>query len=179
MANLIIKENGEIRTTPAVNGEELLIQAPCNCSEVNGVQINNVEFPFYDAAGKSLANITGLFAQGSLIRIMIDTLNARAYILNGAVPRLRIVEVLATLSADGWNDTAPYTQTVTINGMEADTNGMVRVNYQTATAEQRNVARKAMLCLTEQGENTITITADGELPTVNIPIVVRMDIKDA
>lgn len=84
MANLIIKENGEVRTTPAVNGEELTIQAPCNCSDVTGVQINNVAFPFYDAAGNSIVSIRNKFAEGSLIRVMIDTVNVRAYILNSA-----------------------------------------------------------------------------------------------
>lgn len=84
MANLIIQENGEIRTRSAVNGEELTIQAPCDCSAVEGVQINNVVFPFYDAAGNSIVDIRNKFSTGSLIRVMIDTINARAYILNSA-----------------------------------------------------------------------------------------------
>lgn len=84
MANLIVQENGSARTTPAVNGEELTIQAPCDCSAVEGVQINNVAFPFYDAAGNSIVDIRNKFSTGSLIRVMIDTVNARAYILNSA-----------------------------------------------------------------------------------------------
>lgn len=84
MANLIIQENGKARIRPAVNGEEITIKAPCDCSAVTGVQINNVTFPFYDAAGNSLANIRGKFAESSLIRVMIDTVNVRAYILNSA-----------------------------------------------------------------------------------------------
>lgn len=180
MANLIIQENGQVRYRPAVNGEEITIQTPCNCSEVTGVQINNTTFPFYDTLGNSLENITGLFAKDSLIRVLIDTVNVRAYILNGAVPRLRIVEVTAKLSHSNWSGSeAPYTQSVTINGMTDTTPGIARVNYQTATVAQRNEARKAMLCLTSQGTDTVTITADGEKPTVDIPIVIRMDIKDA
>lgn len=84
MANLIIQEKGAARTIPAVNGEELTIHAPCDCSEVTGVQINGVAFPFYDAYGRSLENISGKFIEGSLIRVMIDTVNVRAYILNSA-----------------------------------------------------------------------------------------------
>lgn len=82
MANLIIQENGVARTRPAVNGEEVTIKAPCDCSAVTGVQINGIAFPFYDALGNSLANINGLFAEGSLIRVLVDTDNTRAYILN-------------------------------------------------------------------------------------------------
>lgn len=84
MANLIIQENGSPRTTPAVNGEEITIQAPCDCSAVTGVQINDVAYPFYDAAGNSLEDTTGMFIEGSLIRVMIDTVNTRAYLLNAA-----------------------------------------------------------------------------------------------
>lgn len=85
MANLIIQENGKARTAPAVHGEEITIQAPCNCSAVSGVQIAGVAYPFYDAAGKVLPMGTGLFAEGSLIRVLIDTVNNRATIINHAI----------------------------------------------------------------------------------------------
>lgn len=85
MANLIIKENGVTRTTPAVHGEEITIQAPCDCSAVTGVQIADVAYPFYDAAGKVLPMGTGLFTEGSLIRVLIDTVNTRATIINPAI----------------------------------------------------------------------------------------------
>lgn len=85
MANLIIQDNGVARTTPAVHGEEITIQAPCDCSDVTGVQIAGVEYPFYDAAGKPLATGTGLFSEGSLIRVLIDAINTRATIINHAI----------------------------------------------------------------------------------------------
>ena len=82
MANLIIQENGAARTRPAVTGEEITIKTPCSCSDVTGVQINGVVFPFYDAMGNSLGDTAGLFNKGSLIRVLIDADNTRAYILN-------------------------------------------------------------------------------------------------
>ena len=85
MANLIIQENGVARTTPAVHGEEITIQTPCDCSAVSGVQIAGVAYPFYDAAGKALPAGTGLFTEGSLIRVLIDTVNTRATIINHAI----------------------------------------------------------------------------------------------
>lgn len=84
MAYLIIQENGNPRIKPPVNGEEITIKAPCNCNVVAGVQINDIAFPFFDAAGNSLESISGKFAEGSLIRVMFDTVNVRAYILNSA-----------------------------------------------------------------------------------------------
>lgn len=178
MANIIIQENGQVRYRPAVHGEEITIQTPCNCSEVTGVKINNVEFPFYDAAGNNLMSATGLFAKNSLIRVMIDTVNKRAYILNRAVPRMEIYEWTETLSASSWDSSSGLPkQKIMSWGITSDTHGIVRVNYQGTTLEQREAARKALLCLTDQGENFIEITADGELPTVDIPIVIRLDFE--
>lgn len=85
MANLIIQENGVERTTPALHGEEITIQTPCDCSAVSGVQIAGVAYPFYDAAGKVLPSGTGLFTENSLIRVLIDTENTRATIINHAI----------------------------------------------------------------------------------------------
>lgn len=85
MANLIIQENGSPRTVPAVHGEEITIQAPCDCSAVTGVQIADVMYPFYDAAGNVLPMGTGLFSEGNLIRVLIDTVNTRATIINHAI----------------------------------------------------------------------------------------------
>jgi hypothetical protein len=85
MANLIIQENGVARTTPAVHGEEITIQTPCDCSAVSGVQIAGVAYPFYDAAGKVLPTGTGLFTEGTLIRVLIDTVNTRSTIINHAI----------------------------------------------------------------------------------------------
>lgn len=85
MANLIIQEDGVARTAPAVHGEEITIQAPCDCTAVTGVQINGVVFPFCDACGNHLAGKGDLFSNGSLIRVMIDTVNTRATILNRGI----------------------------------------------------------------------------------------------
>lgn len=85
MANLIIQENGAARTAPAVHGEEITIQTPCDCTAVTGVQIAGVVYPFYDAAGNNLSSASGLFGEDSLIRVLIDTVNTRSYILNQAV----------------------------------------------------------------------------------------------
>lgn len=87
MANLIIQENGVARATPALHGEEITIQTPCDCSAVTGVQIAGVAYPFYDAAGNPMASGSGLFAKGSLVRVLIDTVNNRSTIINHAVPK--------------------------------------------------------------------------------------------
>ena len=96
MANLIIQENGLERMSPAVHGEVVVFEAPCNCTVVSGVQIGGVVYPFYDACGNCTSNIMGKFAEGSLVRVLIDTANTRAQILNHATITVSQLKAICT-----------------------------------------------------------------------------------
>ena len=82
---MIIQENGEARTTPALHGEIIVVVAPCHCNMVTGVQIAGVAFPFYDACGNCTSDLFGKFSEGSLVQVLIDVNNTRAQILNHAI----------------------------------------------------------------------------------------------
>lgn len=59
------------------------------------------------------------------------------------------VAINTTLLASAWVGVdAPYTQTLTISGLTASQNGTISVAHN-ATAEQREIAREAMLSVTE------------------------------
>ena len=58
-----------------------------------------------------------------------------------------------------------------VEGLGADQNGNISV-AQNATIEQRDAARMAMLSVIGQSEGQLTIAADGEMPDVDIPVVV-------
>ena len=82
--------------------------------------------------------------------------------------------VNATLLASGWvtaNDIT--TQDVTVAGVTATSNGIVGLPT-SATAEQREAARAALLAPTAQSTNSLTITADGDIPEIDIPIEVAI-----
>lgn len=80
--------------------------------------------------------------------------------------------VTTTLPYTSWVGTeAPYTQTITVTGLTANQNGTISI-AQTATAEQRAAARDAMLTVTGQAANSLTITADGEMPVEDIPVCI-------
>lgn len=96
MANMIIQENGVERISPAVHGEEIVIVAPCDCSAVTGVQIAGVAYPFYDSCGNCTSDISGKFTEGSLIRVLIDTQNSRAQILNHATITVAQIREICT-----------------------------------------------------------------------------------
>lgn len=159
-------------------GTTVKFTAPCDCTAVTGgLVINGVTYQIVDAMLNSVTGAGGVWQKDAALSVVINDEKKCAILQTQPLTTIRIVEVTATLSASKWSGSAaPYTQKVTISGMAADTPGIARVNYQTATKEQRNAARYAMLCLTAQGTNTVTITADGEKPTVDIPMVIRMDI---
>ena len=89
--------------------------------------------------------------------------------VGAAVPSTQVSATLTT----AWSGAGPFTQAVTIAGMTATKNGIIGL-APTATAAERAAAKAASLMLTSQGTDTITITADGDKPTIALPIVVTM-----
>ena len=79
-----------------------------------------------------------------------------------------------TLSAADWvGEEAPYTQVASSGTNNKDANGYVALS-QTATAAQIEAAQKARLRVSAQTFYQFTVTADGEKPTVDIPIQVTL-----
>ena len=81
-------------------------------------------------------------------------------------------EVEAILFASGWSGSGPYTQTVSISGANEDSFGNVGLP-ESETKAQRDEARGSNLFVSDVGAGTITVTADGSKPTIDIPILVQ------
>ncbi len=80
------------------------------------------------------------------------------------------VTVNIILSASAWSGSnAPFTQAVQVEGLTAIQNGVISV-ANSATPEQRQAAREAMLSVISQTNGKLTIAADGELPEQDIPV---------
>lgn len=80
--------------------------------------------------------------------------------------------VNATLLASAWVGVeAPFTQEIAIDGLGAAQNGNISVAH-SATAEQREIAREALLSIIGQSAGKLQVAADGELPEQDIPVVV-------
>lgn len=80
--------------------------------------------------------------------------------------------VTVTLAASGWSGVdAPYTYVLEVENLAAAQNGNIDV-AQSATFEQRQMAREAQLCLVGQEDGKLHIAADGEMPDIDIPVTI-------
>lgn len=81
-------------------------------------------------------------------------------------------KIECTLAAASWAGlSAPYTQELIVPGLNAVQDGSIFVSY-SATFEQREAARKAKLWVIGQMDGKLTVSADGQMPVVDIPVLV-------
>ena len=81
-----------------------------------------------------------------------------------------LTELTGTAYASGWSG-SPLTNTVTITGLPVDVSGFVGLSDD-ATEIQRTDARNTNISPIDQGEGSITLVADGQAPTVDLPILI-------
>lgn len=108
------------------------------------------------------------------ISAMSDAISSNMTILDEAVSEKAISSqvVSVRLLASAWSGVdSPFTQGVLVEGLMENQNGSISV-AQEATMEERNYARDAMLSVTGQVDGMLQISADGEMPEVDIPVSV-------
>ena len=83
-------------------------------------------------------------------------------------------EVSGTLLASDWvGEEAPYTQEISVEGLEAGQGGSIGL-AQNATTEQRQAAREAVITVLDQDDGSLAVVADGDKPAIDIPFVITI-----
>ena len=79
------------------------------------------------------------------------------------------VAINAVLLMSAWSDDSPYVQTISVEGLTADQNGIITIG-QNITTEQLEV--KADMRISDQADGSLTVTAYGDKPTRDIPVTI-------
>ena len=71
-----------------VTGKQVTFAAPCDCSIVECIQIDGVDYCVVDAMGNQVTgNPTGgVWSAGAKVSVLLDVENRRAFLLNGNIP---------------------------------------------------------------------------------------------
>ena len=105
--------------------------------------------------------------------VEVDVLNGNMDIIDEALGNLSKKELVtvyaASLLSANWTN---KTQTVSVPGLSL-ASAMVSVDYAAAmTQGQREAVRVAMLSVAGVTNNAVTVLCEGEMPGVDIPIVI-------
>lgn len=153
------------------NGEEIKFIAPCPCTAVEGIVVNypvetedgviseSRTFKFKDSHGNDLTGIGNLFAQGALVKVILDIGSLGAYLQNADTNKYlenRLPKsVTVTLTAVGWTNN---TQTVVVTGVLADE--VAQIITPTPALASQTAYYEAGIKAIAQSENSLTFTCD-------------------
>lgn len=96
--------------------------------------------------------------------------------VNGEQRRIRInppgngtasKAVYSTLQASAW---ANNRQTIAIEGLKADTNGIIGLSHD-ISGEELEAANNALLYVSDQQDGLLTVAAFGDVPNTDIPVL--------
>lgn len=65
-----------------VNGKQVSFTAPCDCSVVDGIQIDGVDYDVVDSAGNTVSFGKNVWCSGALLTVTLDVDNRKAYLQN-------------------------------------------------------------------------------------------------
>ena len=81
------------------------------------------------------------------------------------------VAINAVLLMSAWSDDSPYVQTISVEGLNADQNGIITIG-QNITTEQLEDVVAADMRISDQTDGSLTVTAYGDKPTRDIPVII-------
>lgn len=77
-----------------------------------------------------------------------------------------------TLTVDGWSENSPYSQTLQVAEIISSEQNGILSSAQGISPEQLEVIVAAGLYISDQAEGTLTVSASGDKPTCDIPVLI-------
>lgn len=81
------------------------------------------------------------------------------------------VAISAVLVMSAWSENAPYSQTISVDGLTEEQNGIITIG-QNITTEQIEDVVAADIRISSQADGSLTVTAYGDKPTRDIPVTI-------
>lgn len=155
-------------------GKMVSFVAPCDCSAITCLQINDVDYSIVDAAGEDVIKVGGVWVAGAMVTVVLNTTSAKAYIQNPNHFAKRSVLTTAVIDANAWNGgSAPYSQTIAIPAVKAAS--VVKISLPpSATVEHVKAFQGLNLQDGGQIDGSIILRAFGTKNTINIPVNVTI-----
>lgn len=149
-------------------------------SGATGISSGNITDERLDATvcGLMSDGVTGIDTSviSAQVAELIDELRDNLQAVYDGVTLASVTEFAGTLSASGWSDTEPYTQSVTANGVLGADKPFVDVDMSNAdTAKDMKALLKAWgsVLKAEATVNAVVFTADS-VPEIDVPIKVKV-----
>ena len=93
-----------------VNGKQVSFKAPCDCHVAEAIQIEGVNYTVVDNMGCCVTGKGGMWVAGSVVTVVLDTENQKAYFQNNAAQTFTVTVPLSWTAANGgFNQTVPVT----------------------------------------------------------------------
>lgn len=142
-----------------------------------GALLDSTGSPILDSAGLEIEGKTVFLAESNAVADNIgysnDASKLKAHTVQGAIDELadrRRVDVFkATAYASGWSAGVNVVEVIGLKETDAI---MVGLNDLEASTEQWEAQSQAILRATGQAENSITLTAIGLTPSIDLPILI-------
>lgn len=145
--------------------------SPCDSTQVEGLQIGNDVYSIVNTMGASVTGMSGIWVAGAILSAVLDVEKKRAYLTNHITIS---VSKTATFSVNGWSESAPFTQTVAVDGILVSDDPFVDLYL--AGVEDGTPVIEAWAVVGRVATNNGSITAYcyEEKPEVDIPVILKV-----
>ena len=75
--------------TSVCDGKQITFKAPADCTNVTGIIINGTTYSLVDANNNGISD--GSFKKDAMVSVVLDTVNNKAFILNGSVYSAQLI----------------------------------------------------------------------------------------